>query len=550
MARASKKKELGGPTADRLPIYRVSSGDTSTPMLIELSKRILRIGDNFQMSTRGTSRVLRSGHRVIELASESGGIWAADESQLWNPSLRPKLVAENEAASAAEKALRELRVLPKLQSPFRFGRPVIGGTRLATKAAKTARRENRRLDIQVTYPVLVGDIPMIGGGSDFQVTLGDQGQIIAYSGVWRTPKHAFDAKLISRDVADQQFRALTQELTIDSFDASLAYYSEPSFRVQDFLYPVYVYRGIAKFGKRFVPLRQIIVPATEFGTPIVVGQRQPQLRRKKPADYRRSTRKGRRDANKGMARRSFASAPTRPWEAGTSWIGLSGGLAGSQQNAQGFVDEWANAGWHIDFNWGDGNAWESDWTSNDDNYVDNADFVFYTGHANMNGWVLAKTGGDGWLDFTETGASPRNPGDLWGQSDLEWAIIAACGPLQDDVISAGGGDVFARWDGAFDGMHTLLGYGAITNDNTDEGRKVAQYCKGGSTVINAWFRTAQEIQPSTNGAKAPDGPTVWVGAMWVGKDGADPFNDHAWDYGSVSADPVSPTWYSAMWTTC
>ena len=56
MARARKKKELGGPTADRLPIYRVSSGDTSTPMLIELSKRILRIGDNFQMSTRGTSR--------------------------------------------------------------------------------------------------------------------------------------------------------------------------------------------------------------------------------------------------------------------------------------------------------------------------------------------------------------------------------------------------------------------------------------------------------------------------------------------------------------
>ena len=94
--------------------------------------------------------------------------------------------------------------------------------------------------------------------------------------------------------------------------------------------------------------------------------------------------------------------------------------------------------------------------------------------------------------------------------------------------------MFARWDGAFDGMHTLLGYGAITNDNTDEGRKVAQYCKGGSTVKpNARFRTAQEIQPSTNGAKAPDGPTVWVGAMWVGKDGADPFNDHAWDYGSV-----------------
>ena len=122
--------------------------------------------------------------------------------------------------------------------------------------------------------------------------------------------------------------------------------------------------------------------------------------------------------------------------------------------------------------------------------------------------------------------------------------------MQDNVISAGGGDVLHRWDGAFDGLHTLLGYGAVTNDNTDEGRKLAQYCKGGSTVIDSWFRCAREIQPSTNSSSAPDGPTVWVGAMWVGKPGVDPVNDHAWDYGSVSADPTSPTWLAAMWTTC
>ena len=516
---------------DRLPIFRVRSGDTSTPALIDLSRHIFGIGDDFQISRRGASRILRSGYRVVELAGESGGVWAADESQLWKPDLKPKLVSEDQAVSHAEKMLRTLQVLPQVKAPFRFGKPVVGGTHYATKAGKNAKRENRRLDVQVTYPVLVNDLPMIGGGGDFQVTLGDQGHVIAYSGVWREPKHLFDAKLIERGAADEQFRALTQALKIESFDAFLAYYSAPSFREQELLYPVYVYRSTAKIGKRSVPLRQIIVPATEFGTPIAIGQPQPPLRKKTGADYRRRTRSGAGDADKSIARRTLAKVATRPWEAGTSWIGLSGGLAGSQQNAQGFVDQWASAGWHIDFNWGDGNAWESDWTSNDDNYVDNADFVFYTGHANMNGWVLAATGGDGWLDFTETGASPGNPGDLWGQSDLEWVIIAACGPLQDDVIAAGGGDVFARWDGAFDGMHTLLGYGAITYDNTDEGRKVAQYCKGGSTVINSWFRAAQEIQPSTNGASAPDGPTVWVGAMWVGKDGADPFNDHAWDYG-------------------
>jgi hypothetical protein len=528
----------------------LSTGDTSTPALIEASKRIFATGDDFQIGRRGATPILRRGPEVVELAAESGGIWAADESQLWKPALKPKLVADDVAAATAEKLLRALDVPRQVQPPFRFGKPVVSGTCFAHKSSRQAPRENRRLDVQVTYPVLVNDLPMIGGGGDFQVTVGDQGRVIAYSGVWRAAKHVFDAKLIARDVADQQFRALTQALKIESFEASLAYYSAPSFRKQEFLYPVYVYRATARFGKHLVPLRQIILAATDFATPFEIGQPQPPLRKKKAGEYRRRVRSEGGDSEKGVARRTFSTRATRPWEAGTSWIGLSGGLAGSQQNAQGFVDEWANAGWHVDFNWGDGNAWESDWTSNDDNYVDNADFVFYTGHANKDGWVLAKTGGDGWLDFTETGASPANPGDLWGQSDLEWAIIAACGPLQDDVISAGGGDVFARWDGAFDGMHTLLGYGAITNDNTDEGRKVAQYCRGGSTVIDAWFRTGQEIQPSTNGEKAPDGPTVWVGAMWVGKAGADPFNDHAWDYGSVANDPKSPTWYSAMWTTC
>jgi hypothetical protein len=327
---------------------------------------------------------------------------------------------------------------------------------------------------------------------------------------------------------------------------SLAYYAAPSFAGQDFLYPVYVCGGTAVFGKQRVPLRQILLPATDFGPPLRFPERQPQ--RPKLARPATKAGEGTKPGRLG-SRRSLATTATRPWEAGTSWIGQSGGLAGSHDNAKGFVDEWAAAGWHVDFNWGDANAWESDWRRNDDTWVDNADFVFYTGHANMNGWVLANPD-DGFLDFSEVGAGPATPGDLWGQNDLEWVVVPACGPLQDSLLAAGGGDVLSRWDGAFDGLHTLLGYGAITNDNTDEGRKLAQYAKGGSTIIDSWFRTAREIQPATNGASAPDGPTVWVGAMWVGKPGVDPVNDHAWDFGSVSGDPTSPTWLAAMWTTC
>jgi len=75
--------------------------------------------------------------------------------------------------------------------------------------------------------------------------------------------------------------------------------------------------------------------------------------------------------------------------------------------------------------------------------------------------------------------------------------VAACGSLEDDVISTGGADVFDRWDSAFDGLHLLLGYGSVTNDNEEEGKRVIQYARQGSTLIDVWFRTGREIQPST-----------------------------------------------------
>jgi hypothetical protein len=475
------------------------------------------------------------------MAGDSGGIWAADDSQLFQPSVRPKLLDENEAASKAERFLNEHGLLPKLEGPFRFGKPAVGGTRLAMSQGE--RREDHRLDVQVVYPVMVGDLPVVGGGGDFTVVLGDRGELTGYSGVWRRAAGTFDAKLVSRPAADEQFRELTKNIKVESYDARLAYYSAPSFHAQEFLYPVYVYSATAVFGNRRVPLRQILIPATDFGPRPVQPVPQPP-RPKETAQFRRAL------TNGMLPRRSYSTYSLwRPFEAGTSWIGLSGGLAGSQANAQGFVDEWAAAGWNINFNWGDANAWESDWRRNDDVWVDAADFVFYTGHANMDGWVLSNPD-DGFLSFTEVGGSPASPGDLWGQNDLEWAVIAACGPLQDELLAAGGGNVLDRWDGAFDGLHILLGYGAVTFDNTDEGRKLSEYAQAGNTLISAWFRAAKEIQPSTNGFPAPDGPTVWVGAMWVGKNGVDPGSDHAWGHGSVSADPTNPTFKACMWTVC
>jgi hypothetical protein len=76
-----------------------------------------------------------------------------------------------------------------------------------------------------------------------------------------------------------------------------------------------------------------------------------------------------------------------------------------------------------------------------------------------------------------------------------------------------------------------------------------RYARAGSTLVDAWFRTAKELQPLDQrrvGARRPE--RLCQG--WVGRDGIDPSSDQAWSFGSVWADPTSPTWRAAMGTLC
>ncbi|WP_159478218.1 DUF6345 domain-containing protein [Dyadobacter sp. 3J3] len=526
--------------ADLLPIYRLVNAESDYSQSIEFSHRLFGIRNDFNLSKADNRVVLKNDLFNVEIGNGSQDIWAADTSQLWNPSLRPQILKGREALAEARKIVEVKKLLPQLNGPFKYGEPHLGGTFFAQSENK--KRTDHQLDTQVIFPILAHGYPIVGGGGDFTLTLGDKGKITGFSGSWTQPKESFNAEVMDKKLVDRQFMDLTKSLNLSSFESYLAYYAGPAFSNQPYLYPVYVYRATAKLADRVIPLRNIIIPATTFG---------PRAPRDIPQKKRNPRTAPRQIEEKDKLRRSYNSAAlfSNPFEAGSSWIGLSGGLSGSQSNAKGFIDEWRAAGWNINFNWGDANAFESDWRRNDDTWVDAVDFVFYTGHADMNGWILA-TPDDGSLSYTEVGNSPQSPGDLWGQNDLEWAIIAACGPLQDSLLAAGGGNVLDRWDGAFDGMHILMGYGGITFDNTDEGKRVSQYAKQGNTLINSWFRAAKEIQPSTNGATAPNGPDIYVGAMWAGRAGIDPVNDHAWGYGSVSEDPTNPTFLAAMWTIC
>lgn len=526
----------------RLPVFPISRVAANPDKLDRIITDVFGAKEPKHEQGEGEIHASR-GAVSASLDRASGGVYAADTRHQWKPSAsKPDLLSAKDAYERAGELLHRLKLVPRFDdgAPFVLTELGAGKTLLATKS--NGRRAHHALDVQARYAVGVRNpgvegapdvLPVVGGGGKFNIAFGDKGRPVGYSGLWRKAGEAELVEAIDQREARDRYRKMTSHLEVTDVRSFLAYYAAPYGTTQEMLTPVWVFGGNLTVDGRKVPMRLVTIPATEFGPKIPTYEAQP-MRKKQARQFDRD---------------DDVAAHANPYEAGTSWIGTSGNLPGSHDNAKGFVDGLAADGWLVNFNWGDGNAWESDWRKNDDTWVDAADFVFYTGHADMNGWVLA-TPDDGSLSYTEVGGGPADPGDLWGQQDLEWLIVAACGPLQDEVISKGGGDVLARWDGAFDGLHSLMGYGAITSDNKEEGKRIVQYAKQGTPLIDAWFRTAREIQSSTNGAKPPDGPDVWVGAMYVIAGSADPRNDHLWGHGSVSADPKNPNTLVCMWTTC
>lgn len=551
----------------QLPVFKLSTPQVNENFLKDAARNLLGIsGKTMRLEDK---LAVEDNLMLVELDMKTGAIWAANRGEMWNPESRAQLPDNNKARTIADNLLAQSKLLPQKSKFAYYEFSNTGNSFASTFNTDTKQRSDNKLDVQVNYNLRISPefnpeiakIPVIGGATEISVTLGDAGKVIGFSGILRQAESVAGMyEMVDNKTADAQFKMMMGNLKDLQFTSTLAYSTAP-LGTESFLYPVYSYHGTASVDGEKIPLRIVNIPATNFNK-FIPPVKEPQQRTDKTFPMRRSTMaEATEEAGdklniktplyfKGGNGFGF-TPPQSSWkECGTSWIGESGGLSGSKNNAKGFIDKLSAEGWAVNFNWGDANAFESDWRRNDDSWVDAADFVFYTGHASMNSWVL-RTPDDGSLHFNEVGAGPEDPGDMWGQQDLEWVVVAACGPLQDALLASGGGNVFDRWDGAFDGLHQLLGYGAVTNDNEVEGKKLAQYCRDGNTIIDAWFRTGREVQPGTNGYPAPDGPTVWVGVVYCYRSGTtSPGNDHIWGRGSVAPDPRSPNVFVAMWTTC
>ncbi len=206
---------------------------------------------------------------------------------------------------------------------------------------------------------------------------------------------------------------------------------------------------------------------------------------------------------------------------GSEWIGESQGLPESAANVKGLIQGFKQADIKVAFNHGELQAFAKDFIDpieggQDDNYIDNVDLAFYTGHASGSGFAFSTEQEAAFLFFDEV---------LWGNDDLEWMFIAACGPLQE---RSGGKLWWERWGSAFGGLHLILAYANETFDNSNEGRLFTTYSLINNLPLRqAWVQTATDVQGASE--------IYAIMGVW-GENGLNNYNDHFWEHGEVGPD--------------
>lgn len=502
--------------AEQLPVYKLA------PAQVDAKKAEALFTDAFagvqgkpQPALRGmkTTWGISAGQKAIEVDKRSGYFFLADDALFLNGDAKSQAPDEGTARKVAETFLQKHALLPQgAEVKTKFSGVTMTGYRQDTDSGPQERVLDRHINYDAVITANGRELPVVGGGGQFKVIVGDGGRIVAYAGGWRAIEgvaETVEVKSEKEALADYLLAAGNPK--VKNVKMYLAYYAAPSFEAQQYLSPVWVLSGQIATLKGDMKLRIQIIPATKYG-PAFGGKKSsgkkrvtsPKDRPEEPSD----------DGEQPLQKRSLLDLIITPAQAVevdadcSSWW-ITDGLPRVYANRQGFFDGCRAQGFTPRYDWGDVNAWESDWTTYDDNEgPDTADVVFYTGHADSQGWVLM-TPDDGGLSPGEVGMT-GGVEDRYGRGDLEHLIIAACGPHQSRSFTSGVDYADTRWRAIFNGLHTFEGYGSVTFDTDSEGRRFMELIRSGRSVIYSWIRTGIDIQPGSNGEVAPDGPTIYV----------------------------------------
>lgn len=150
--------------------------------------------------------------------------------------------------------------------------------------------------------------------------------------------------------------------------------------------------------------------------------------------------------------------------------------------------------WTKRFEWGNANAWPSDWRSaahggSENSYIDTVDLAYFAGHGSKSGIYFYETGAT-----ATTLASKSQVVGAWGDRDLDWVGLAACNVLDDPFSN------LQDWARAMNGVRLLMGFKTVMND-VPHGREFGQYIRDGYTFTQAWFKAADKLQSQNRVAR-------------------------------------------------
>jgi hypothetical protein len=579
----SEASELESPDSETMPVYVVVDHGIDAGRAAKLAAA-LGVGTDAAATIRGEDGAVRyvdleRFQKVPGLAVEAvpadadehdRPVAAADTAVDLDALKVLGVPSDEDALAKVERALAEADIA--LQA-----KPTIGHSVFSSFDDSGAKTIEAKLDTQVIYERWLDGHRIVGPGAKSKVVLDPEGRASQITLAVHELERGEDVAIIP---ASEAPALCAEELgggDLKEVTAELVYYAPDLSRQASTIFPHYACGGTRLSDGREVELRKVMIPAVQgapeatmklevFGNEVhavaeAFGGTAPYTYAwasstssleegsdSDEIDYAVATHTGGgvdetltlyvTDANGLVARATettfmsasasqqlTASTDTQqqlsPWGSiGTEWIGTCGGLGGSAGNAGGFVNRFSASGIAATFNWGEHNAWEIDFKDpiypggQDTTNADSVDLVFYTGHAAGDGFQFCSSVNDTWLDLgTEA--------EL-GNNNMEWLVIAACGPLQGTT-----------WASSFAGLHLLLGYTTISWDNTTEGNDFASGILAGSplTVRASWGVAATNSQPPEV-IYGYGGVWAWSGSYWFLPN----IDDYFWGMGSTGGD--------------
>lgn len=187
--------------------------------------------------------------------------------------------------------------------------------------------------------------------------------------------------------------------------------------------------------------------------------------------------------------------------------------------------------WDIRFCYGDDTtpkANESHWKNSSDNqYVDNSNFAYFSGHGDHNGFGF----GDGTaLVYDEA---------LWGEYQLDWIALSSCRVLNRSYNT--------HWDPAFEGLHAIVGWDSEGYQDSTIGSNFASQLRAGCTVWDAWKNALNSAYKPIYG---PRNAAILAADADGDNSTYDCLNDHIYGHGSWMTPPINPSMIHPRYEQC